>query len=389
MKKIVAVASLASLLIGATFAADISFSYTGSNFFKSSGGNLAFSDRTDCMSVTLKNDTAGAVLDFDTDVDAKTFKQDAYYGWMNFAIPTGNLEITAGCWESRYVQRVNTDAGKLKGADFEKYKPGVINGVIANDADNLTQKKISMVAAYTNADALPGKLLVKFGLVNSTYNPDADAATTAENSGDVTDGGLSIKAGFVGEIGYRQDDLINLNFAVKNYERKSFSLGLWASPLMVENLELTVGGAFGIYKPWDTTPKDWNENTGKEWGVDLRARYVLNEEISVTTMHNLSSGYDKTADNNQLNLWDMVSVAYKFDPRMTIGCTINAEFDNLDSDHTFTGADVTTSPYLVIRATERVSITSSLRCAVTGWNPKIDGHETFDVTVPVIFAFKL
>lgn len=399
MKKIVGAVLVVGMLAGSAFAADISFSYTGSNYFKSSGGNIAMDERSDCMSVTLKNDTAGVTLDFDTDSDAKTLKQDAYYGWMDFAIPTGNLEITAGVWNSRYVQRVNADAGDLDGEDFELYKPGVIGGLFGSDSDNLTKGNISMVAAYTNADSLPGTLLVKFGLVKSTWNPDATSATTATESGDVTDGDLSIAAGFVGEIAYRQADLININVAVKSYTKKNLSVGLWASPLMVENLDLTVGGTFAMVNDYskensaDAKTSEWSDG-GKEWGVDLRARYKLSDELSITTMHNFSShanegtaATNREYGDNTMILWDMLSVAYKFDPRMTIGCTLNAVFDNLDSDHVFTGADITTSPYLAINATERVSITTSLRCAVTGLNPKIDGHESLDVTVPVIFSF--
>ena len=213
------------------------------------------------------------------------------------------------------------------------------------------------------------------------------AATTATESGDVTDGDLSIASGFVGELAYRQDDLINVNLAIKNHVKKNLSIAAFVSPLMIENLQLTVGGTFAVVNEWDSTAKDWSENKGNEFGIDIRARYKLSEEISITTMHNLSSGYDTSADLNTLKLWDMLSVAYKFDERMTIGCTLNAVFDNLDSDHVFTGADVTTSPYLAIQATEKVAVTTALRFAVTGWNPSIDGHESLNVTIPVIFAF--
>lgn len=399
MKKIVAVAA-ATMLAGSAFAADISFSYTGSNYFKSSGGNLDYDGdaRTDCMSLTLSNDTAGVCLDFDT--EAGELAEDQYYGWMNFGIPTGNLEVTAGVWTSRYVNRVKTDAGDLDSEDFELYKPGVVNGSVGKDSDNLTGNTISMVAAYTNSDSLPGTLLAKFGVVKSTYNPDADAATTATESGDVDDSDLVLSAGFVGELAYRQDGLVNINLAVKNLVKKNFALGLWISPLMVENLDLTVGGTVAFVDQWLTKyasgtalpTAQWASdsdvgNSGTEWGVDLRARYQLTEALSFTTMHNISSGYNTYDDNNTIQLWDMVNASFKYAENMTIGCTVNAVFDNLDSDHTFTGADVTTSPYLQIQATEKVAVTTALRFAVTGWLPDVDGHESLDVTIPVIFSF--
>ena len=385
MKKIVAAAAAALLLAGAAFAADISFSYTGSNYFKSSGGNLSYNNRTDCMSITLSSATSGVCLDFDT-TDGKSFAQDSYYGWLNFGIPTGNLEITAGVWNSRYVNRVNTDAGDLEGKDFEAYKPGVINGTIGNDSDNLTEGKIAMVAAYTNDDLLPGKLMVKLGLAKSTWNPDASSATSTTGNKEPVDGDLSLASGFVGEIAYNAADLLNVNLAVKSYVKNNYSFALFVSPLNINKVDLTVGGTFAIVKPWNSTAKDWG-NDGSEWGIDLRGRYKLSDTLSVTTMHNLSSGYDSIADTNTMILWDMLNVNYIMDEQITLGCTLNAEFNNLDSDHVFTGANVTTSPYVAIKATERVSVTTSMRFAVSELNPKIDGHETLDVTVPVIFTF--
>lgn len=399
MKKIIGAALATTMLAGSAFAADISFSYTGYNYFKSSGGNLALDERSDCMGLTISTETCGAVLDFDTDSDAKTLKHDSYYGWMTFPVPTGNLQITAGSWNARYLARVNTDAGDLDGDDFEKYKPGVIGGLVGYDSDNLTKGAISMVAAYTNSDMLPGALLAKFGLVKSSYNPDATAATTAKESGDVTDGDLSLSAGFVGELAYRQEKVINVNLAIKNLQKKNLSLGLFVSPLMVENLELTTGFTFGLVNDYDKsysadgTTAEWGDGA-TEFGFDIRARYQVSDALAVTTMHNISSHANKgTADkaneygDNTLRVWDMLNVAYKFAEDMTIGCTLNAVFDDLDSDHVFTGADLTTSPYLAIKATEKVSVTTSVRFDAKGLNPRIDGHESLDVTVPVIFSF--
>lgn len=400
MKKIVAVAALASMLAGAAFSADISFSYRGGNYFSSSAGNLKYDSRTDCMSLGISTAVAGAVVDFDTENGA--FKQEKYYGWMNFPIPTGNLELTAGVWYSRLVNRVITDMGELDDEDFELYKPGVIKGLAGKDSDNLTEKKIAMVAAYTNKDSLPGTLLAKFGLVKSTYNPDATSATTETGSGEVTDGDATLSAGFVGEVMFTVEDTVKLNLAVKNYTKKNLSLGLFVSPLMVENLDLTVGGTFAMcndyskYNSANGTDLEWS-NGATEFALDLRARYKLTDAVSFTTMHNLSSyanlpsGSDVAKNreygDNTLILWDMFNVNYKMDDRITLGCTLNMVFDNFDSNHSFKGADLTTSPYIAIKATEKASITTSLRVATTGLRTSVDGNENVNVTIPVIFSF--
>lgn len=400
MKKVIGALLATSLFASSAFAADISFSYTGSNYFTSSAGNLSYDSRTDCISLGISSDVAGAVVDFDTKDGG--IVQDSYYGWMDFAIPTGSLQLTAGAFSSRLVNRVTTDAGKLKGEDFELYKPGVINGLAGADSDNLTEGKVAMVAAYTNKESLPGTLMVKFGLVNSKWNVDATSATTAKESGDVTDGDISLSAGFVGEAMFTMEDTVKLNLAVKSLQKKKLSLGLWASPLMVENLDLTVGGTFAMcndyskYNSANGTDVEWS-NGATEFGVDLRARYKLNDAVSFTTMHNLSSyaflpsGSDveknREYGDNTMILWNMFNVNYKMDDRITLGCTLNMVFDDLDSDHVFTGADITTSPYIAVKATEKVGVTTSLRVATTGLNPSIDGHESVNVTVPVIFSF--
>ncbi|MBR1721205.1 MAG: hypothetical protein IJ727_01770, partial [Treponema sp.] len=83
----------------------------------------------------------------------------------------------------------------------------------------------------------------------------------------------------------------------------------------------------------------------------------------------------------------MINVNYKMDEKVSLGCTFNAVFDNLDSDHVFTGADLTTSPYVRIDATEKVAVTAVLRVDANGVNPSVAGHEDVVVTIPVIFAF--
>ena len=388
MKKIVGAVAVASLLAGAASAADISFSYTGSNYFKSSGGNLSFDDRTDCMSLEIKSETSGVVLDFDT-TDGKTLAQDEYYGWMKFGLPAGELQLTAGVWNGRYVNRVNTDAGDLDGEDFELYKPGVINGAWGEDSDNLTEGKVSMVAAYTNDDLLPGKLFAKFGLVKSTWDPTAASASTNTSDGDVTDSDPIFNAGFFGEAAYRQEGLVDVNFAVKSLVAKQTSYGIFVSPLMVENLEAMVGFTFAGKNAWNTT--SWGK-FNKEFAIDLRARYQFSDTFSMTTMHNISCFYDSDAKDDGTVLWDMINANFKMAENLAIGCTANFTFDIAKSSlyrakNPYDGFDLVTSPYLAIQATEKVAVTTAVRIEALGINPHKDGNESFDITVPVIFSF--
>jgi hypothetical protein len=346
MKKIVSAVTLASLLAGAAFA-DISFSYTGKNYFDSganSGAGLGYDgdSRKDCIALSINQDNYGATLDVDvgnhlfgkTDEDANNnekggMKIDEYYGWMTFkAIST---TFTAGVWNSRYVDRVTTDKRGVNfdDQDFELFKPGVINvksyrtdntnGAgkynVAFDSDNLTMGALAMVAAYTNT-ALPGTLMVKLGLVDVTgkasdnTNGVLSAAKLSpegawQDNTNVLDPASKVLAGFVGEVAYRQENLFAVNLAVRSYEVHTASVGLFFSPLMVDKLEATAGVTLG-FNGAGYTASSWNADgtrqtkgrqqiyqeqgtLGFEWAVDLRARYAFSDRLSVTTMHNFSS----------------------------------------------------------------------------------------------------
>ena len=409
MKKILGAVLAAGLLTGIATAADIGFSYKGSNYFKSEDaigkGYLTYdaANRYDCMSVTVSGDIGGVVVDFDldlnwdmsdspyTDKNGKRklpdyLKQDEYYGWLNFGLPVGSLQVTAGRWNGRYVNRIRTDKGDLDSEDFELYKPGVINGTMGADSDNLTAGNLGVVAAWTLADKLPGVLIVKLGLANNAsffssdkwdYNWNWDA-----NS-------VSVKAGFTGELAYRQDGLFNVNFAVRTLLKNNYSFALWFSPLMAEKLQLTVGGTVATVNAYDKDAKKWGDNK-TEWGVDLRARYKVTDELSLTTMNNISSGTASTTkahdgkDGNQLVLWDMLNATYAFADNLKAGLTLQSIRGGLDDDHE-SQWDVIVSPSLAIQATERVAVTTSVRAVledIGNWT-----ITSVKLTIPVIFSY--
>ena len=378
MKKIVGEVLVATMLTGAAMA-DIGFSYKSSNYFTTTGGNLTYDHaaRKDCLGVTLSNDFGGAVVDFD--VDSGALVQDEYYGWLNFTLPRGQLQVTAGKWFGRNVNRVKKDAGNLDGADFEKFKPGVLKGKVASDSNNLTENKIAVVAAYTLSDLLPGKLMVKAGLVNSKWNPDAKAAVNATNvdsaimaaSKEVEDSDFIFNAGFVGEVSYAQDDFIKAVVSYKTLTKGSNVVGVFLSPLMFKNVDLMAGFTYGGYHEYDSKNARWN-TIKNEWGIDLRAQYKINDDLSITTMNNLSRSYrgdnGTTNTNHEMVFWNMVNATYKIADNLKTSLTLNTVADRLTTPGT--RADkmenrrnicMTISPALHIQATEKVSVTTVLR----------------------------
>lgn len=402
MKKIIGAALATTMLAGSAFAADISFSYTGANYFTSNGGNFnLLQGHTDSLSVQLSNEKAGVVVDFDTDFSSATpLSQDNYYGWMTFALPVGNLQITAGKFGGRYVNTVTTDSGDLDGEDWIKWDMGIINpnGSVGADSDNLTKnpagdRVLSTVLAYTLADSLPGALLVKAGLV-SVGEWDTWKARSSSN--------WSWNSGFVAEVAYRQEKVINLNAAFKSYQKTDASFGFFVSPLMIDNLEATLGLTLATERP------DTNVFTAKksalydrtyDFALDLRARYQVSDAFSVTTAHNLTiynyyniaaTTEDAKDEETRKGMWNQLGFAYKFAEKLTAkfsyqqyssqifeyhkGATNNCFFDK-----------VFFTPSLEIAATEKATVTVASRFE---WNDiGHESHEAFGVTVPVIFSY--
>lgn len=263
MKKIVAAAAAGLILAGAAFA-DVSFSWKRTNIVggtSKAAKELNAVVRSDCLGLELSNDIAGVVFDWDIEEDSSVSKLtlDSYYGWMTFGLPVGNLQVTSGKWNGRYSDRVKSDSGDLDGQYYEAYKLGVMDGAIASDSDNLTNGKMSTVLAYTLADTLPGTLLVKAGIRAGEY------------------GKYDSQSGFVAEVGYRQEGLINVDVAIKSPKNKQTIIGAFVSPLMIENLRATVGFTMGSY------------DGDKEFAFDARARYAITEKTAVTGMFNYSS----------------------------------------------------------------------------------------------------
>ena len=298
-----------ALLAGAAFA-DMSFTYTGSAILGGTSKKINSADRNDCFNLAFSNEIAGAVLDFDI-TDDTNLALDSYYGWLTFALPAGSLQITSGKWTARNVNRVNGDAGDLDAYQnyFEMFKPGVINGVIARDIDNLTgwvsseadgtvkvEKNMATVLAYTLNDTLPGSLMVKFGLVDATGKAYGNDVTSYNDS----DSEYIIKSSFVGEVCYAQEDVIKLNLAVKSPIKDVYGFGLFVSPLGIENLDLTAGFSMGTSNQEDA---DYTE-----MGFDLRARYALSDKFALTTMHNYSSVDNDGTETKAM--WNMLGASY-------------------------------------------------------------------------------
>ena len=360
MKKIVAAAAAGLILAGTAFA-DVSFSWKRTNIVGGTSKALDSVTRSDCLGLELSNDIAGVVFDWDIEEgssDTSKLALDSYYGWMTFGLPVGNLQVTSGKWNGRYSDRVKSDAGDLDGKYYEAYKLGVIEGRIASDSDNLTQGAMSTVIAYTLADTLPGTLLVKAGIVKSDY------------------GKYDSQSGFVAELGYRQEGLINVDVAIKNPSDKVTTIGAFVSPLMAENLRATVGFTMG------------NNDGDKEFAFDARARYAITEKTAVTGMFNYSSiakELKASKSGDDLNaMWTMISVNHVAGDNIRFLTTLQNTVRDFDADN---GNNLTAfTPACEIQISEKALFTAAFDMR---WDNKTPYAGVGDVSLPIYVTLSL
>lgn len=365
MKKIVAAAAAGLILAGAAFA-DVSFSWKRTNIVGGTSKAFDSVERSDCLGLELSNDIAGVVFDWDIYENASKatskLELDSYYGWMTFGLPVGNLQVTSGKWNGRYSDRVKSDAGDLDGKYYEAYKLGVMDGLIASDSDNLTEGKMSTVLAYTLADTLPGTLLVKAGIKAGEY------------------GKYDSQSGFVAEVGYRQEGLINVDVAIKSPKNKQTIIGAFVSPLMVENLRATVGFTMGNY------------DGDKEFAFDARARYAITEKTAVTGMFNYSSiskeiikkvANDYTGDDVN-EMWTMISVNHVAGDNIRFLATLQNTVRDFDADNGNTLTAFT--PACEIQISEKALFTAAFDMR---WDGKTPYAGVGDVSLPIYVTLSL
>ena len=367
MKKILSTMLVGALIAGVAFA-DISFDYTGSAILSDTTKSFTTATRNDCLSLELSNDVAGVVCDWD--LSGNKMELDAFYAWMTFGLPVGNLQITSGKWNSRFVNRVNSYAGDLDGDYYESFKPGIqYGGDQVVDGSNLTDGNYSTVLAYTLPDALPGVLMFKAGIVRVGTGKDS-ATNLYYTPSDSTD--LKFHSSFVYEVSYAQEDTVRLNLAIKNTAIDTTSYGFYVSPLMIANLDSMVGVTYLA------------DGDDSAFGLDLRASYAVTEKTSLTGMVNYTTVTPDVGDGDSA-LWTMASVGYKAGENIRYVFTLN------NTVNSFTAPIATDSVFAISPACE---VQASEKCNVTvGFDMRWENVKPFcgtaTVTLPIYVSFSL
>ncbi len=319
MKKIVGAVTLAALASGFAFAeATFTVNYrTGINaLYHELGSNTTLLDATtsnrttsDALVFKGKADFGGIELELDPLVtaDAQSISLVKYNGWINF----GDFMFKSGTWDARAVGRVNKDIGNHEGKFWgELMKPGLAAGLgTAGNGKDISQqsnKKLTNMLAYTNKDlGLEVRGAFTENTEDTSYAKEHDDGDNWEFENDL----------WFAEVGYKIPEFGRILVNTKtSYKDQAF--GIFVEPALsgLDQLTSLVGFTF----EQDSHEYDSNGDVQKDFALalDLRARYAINDQLSVTGMFNWTGGDKKVANGTdaktaQFATWAMLNATYK------------------------------------------------------------------------------
>ena len=192
-----------------------------------------------------------------------------------------DLKLGAGSWkdgnaDGAYRVKKDVDAGNSEGLDFERYKLGSAfksaPSVFMDDICNFKGDSNSLAAYAEYPIALNDDMSLKLTAVaiKAGYWSGADDDTTTSHN-----------AGVAGRVQFNVAELFNSELILKKQEAGITTFAFYAMPTLLPQLTATIGGSYTM----DSTAKEtWNG----AWDFDLRARYQVTPELSITTFNKIS-----------------------------------------------------------------------------------------------------
>ncbi|MCM1322534.1 MAG: hypothetical protein NC219_10580, partial [Prevotella sp.] len=423
-KKIVSVLALSALVAGSVFAQPkISMNYrtrpivfdfnqvkvgdakTKSMTFLDLDGYAASQDN---FSFSVSGEKAGVNFTFmptATTANNSGFRINTYNAWMKF----GGLQLAAGAWkdgvaDGGYRVKKDVDAGNFEGVDMERFKLGGAFKTQTTFIDNMvslagSDNNLSMYAEYgvNINDDMTLKILAS-AISNDWYtgtNKDGDDTTSK-----------TLASGFGFRVQFNMKDLFNAEAIVKSSANRNVAAGLYFQPKMVKNLDATVGGAFSFI---NDAAKE--ESAFEGWNVDLRVRYQINEQFSITTFNSLSAidaeagaaaaaglagatgklGWATTI-NTKMLLWDTLDARYviskdKIAAFLNVG--LLTPIQKVDNDDDSYSPEWRVTPGVQIYAQGGAAITVGVAISGTSFETGNVKSSVFDIAIPMTFRVKL
>lgn len=363
MKKIILALSVTVLALSATFA-DVSLEYTQKADILGDNGKLkytGYAKNKGTLKTVIKNDGAGVQLEVEPTIAkgaeaTKTIEFSHYFGWVNFG--EGAFQLQSGVWETRSVNRMNKDAGKWEGSQYERYKYGVMGGSSGKDVNNIsTVNGTKALASQLKYNA--GDFYIEGLLVESAYDANS---------------GLNPKSGWAAEAGLNLGEGNKLTVDFKNSKKDDYAIAaFFENKTFKEDLDFVVGATIG--RP---------ASKKIEYGIDARARYTLSDNMVLTTMNNLSY----LGSSQKYRIWDMVSVAVTASDNLKVLMTVEWEHQdllNVDGKTDNAVGKLDFIPSATYTVGKGVDMSAGLIIATEGWSKPT----TATVNVPFILKVAL
>ena len=401
--------------------------YDGKSAFKNGKFDSDAAMPSDSFKFVLNGDVCGATVNVNlTNGSGSTaFVLNEFSGWAKWAIGPGALQINTGTWKDGYADgsyrvKKDVDAWGAEGMDFEKNKLGSqFSGVKSVFVDNLATVQQS---AYKDNNGLSGFLEYSLDVADDiTLKALLGAVYVGDKGNDYfdlvsDDDSTSLyAAAFVSRLQFNMKGLLNAEFIFKKPAPKYNVFALFAKPLMVDGLDVTVGGTVETFS---------GTNDYVAFALDLRARYEINENFSITTFNNLSTintdegatvagvvgrkgtmgwsdkgyafgGTGLSGDPTfKTVLWDSISARYKINDTLTvmgtvglvtplsIGKTADKRGDSYSPEWRIT-------PAVQIFAASNASVYAGVALSGTSATINKVDYSVFNVAVPVVFRVKM
>jgi len=439
MKKIVSAMALGALVLGAA-SADTKIKinyrngmevYTGT--FKGDGNaatkTVLDQDGYNGGKDTVNVSATGDIFYFGSNIQPTVCSDTIVLNMLEFGaklpVGPGTLNAKGGWWrdgQSNGNIRITTDASNFEGIDWEGAKPGSIfknrPNTFVIDMTNMSMSDtlIGGIADYTlPTDAFTLKVLasVMSDRAAQKYAKDDFTDTTQVNAGAYSWGvNANIKVPGLVEVEALAKGNPKWN-GVTNEDGDGYAgataMALYAMPLMVENLNLAVGGSIGMV-----------DGNLSDLAFDLRARYAMGN-LSITSYNNISMikenvasgkiGADlltngglvkdigPTAQTGTTALWNMLGFAYVVNPTITARLSVAQQTmlareesaANKGDDYNL-GMSLRVTPAVEITATKGASVLAGVTCAMSGIGADEEtGNKTTDWYwgIPVLFRVKM
>lgn len=388
MKKIVSVLLVLTLVIGAAFAQDITLNFRSkasvltandgnTSWFNFTDGN--YKNLSDSTKIKVEGEKSGAELAFNLNASGIE-KINTYNGWMKF----GDLKLGAGTWkdgllDGNYRVKKDVDASSCEGIDFESCKLGTVfkkTGItFVDDMVNFKGGSATNYAAYAEYKA---KLSDDIGL-NVFLSGITNAWSSEVKEGKTT----AVKSGYAARLQFNMKGLFNSEFIFKSATKDDNALAFFIQPKMVKGLDATLGFSMSF--------ADADKGL---MGIDLRARYAVNKQLSFTTFNNISfadkgaqlelnkplatTGAWKKADTA---MWNVIAARYVINDMFA--AYFNAGFLSDLSEGSENGVQMRFTPGIQIFAEKSAFINIGLAFSTVAG---VDN--AFTTEIPVIFRVK-